>query len=322
MIKKIIFCKEEAWEVKNDVLRCVILPNHGGKVVSICRRENGFELLFQNPCDKFKKAHLGSPFEEFEACGFDDAFPSIDSGYVVVGSKIIEYPDHGEIWSARFDCNMQGESLYLKYRSNFLGYFYEKWFTLKDDRLTCSYRITNQGSEPFPYIWACHCLVTYMPDMRLIYPDGTKAIEVAADSKFLGAATTIHPFPEVINGAYDFTRVPKPDPDRMEKYYVSETVEKGNCGYRYPSAQMAAELEYDAKKLPHLGFWITTGGYRGDQNCAFEPAVGYYDSIETAMKNNSLKWLNPGETISFDLNIRLYPWKMQNCKGGGEGNEK
>lgn len=315
-VKQIEILGEPAWELNSERLTCIVFPGHGGKVLSLKSRETGFELLFQNPRKDFKKAEPGSPFEEFEACGFDDAFPSIDPGFVTTGGQEVAYPDHGEIWSAGFDCLTDGEGLCLSYQSKILPYRYEKRLSLRGDTLHCSYRIENLGRDDFPCIWACHCLVVYMPDMRLVYPAGTREIEVVLDSGRLGPAGTVHQFsrsPEP--DAWDFTRVPGAEPEGMEKYYVRGEVKEGKCGFIYPSAGMAADLEYDEKELPYLGFWITTGGYRGDQNCAFEPASGYYDSIGTAAANERLRVLQPGEVMAFDLKIRLYPWKPERQMG-------
>lgn len=309
-VKQIEFFGEPAWELNSERLTCIVFPGHGGKVLSLKSRETGFELLFQNPRKDFKKAEPGSPFEEFEACGFDDAFPSIDAGFVTIGGREVAYPDHGEIWSAGFDCLADGEGLCLSYQSKILPYRYEKRLSLRGDTLHCSYRIENLGRDALPCIWACHCLVVYMPDMRLVYPAGTREIEAVLDSGHFGPAGTVHQFshsPEP--GAWDFTRVPGAETEGMEKYYVRGEVKEGKCGFIYPSAGMAADLKYDEKELPYLGFWITTGGYRGDKNCAFEPASGYYDSIGTAAANERLRVLQPGEVMAFDLEIRLYPWK-------------
>lgn len=310
-VKRIDISGEPAWELSSELLTCIVFPSHGGKVLSLKSRKTGFELLFQNPGEGFKKAETGSLFGKFEACGFDDAFPSIDPGRVTAGGREIAYPDHGEIWSAGFGCREDGNGLCLNYQSNLLPYRYEKRLWLREDMLHCSYRIENRGEYAFPCIWACHCLAVYMPDMRLVYPAGTKEIEVVLDSERLGPAGTVHPFTFPPDGALDFTRVPGAETEGMEKYYVRGKVREGKCGFIYPSAGMAADLVFDAKILPYLGFWITTGGYRGDKNCAFEPADGYYDSIGTAGMNQCLRVLRPGEVMAFELGIRLYPWKPE-----------
>lgn len=91
----------------------------------------------------------------------------------------------------------------------------------------------------------------------------------------------------------------------MVKYYADQKVKTGFCGYCYPSQGLRCTFRYDAKKLPYLGLWITAGGFRGDYNCALEPASGYYDSIQKAAENGSLYLLKKEEPLHFSLELAL-----------------
>jgi hypothetical protein len=73
----------------------------------------------------------------------------------------------------------------------------------------------------------------------------------------------------------------------------------------YPSQNIRAEIFFDAAVLPYLGFWITSGGFRGDYNCAFEPSSGCYDRVSIAKANKRPDYLGPGEIKTFSLNINL-----------------
>ena len=93
----------------------------------------------------------------------------------------------------------------------------------------------------------------------------------------------------------------------MVKYYVDQKVKTGFCGYRYPSQGLRCTFRYDPEKLPYLGLWITAGGFRGDYNCALEPANGYYDSIPKAAESGSLCFLKKEEPFHF-------PWSSLSRK--------
>lgn len=294
--------------LENENVGCVCLPEHGGKLASLYDKEKRFELLFQNPKGNYRTARPGSAFGDYEACGFDDAFPNIDAGTVLTSAGKKEYFDHGEIWTAQFEYDRRAESLHLTYFSPFLGYRYEKTLFLRDKTLTIEYRIRNESKRTFPCIWACHCLVNYREDMRLIFPKGVEHVLNVSDSSLLGPAGTVCRFPvDTVSdkNEYDFTKVPRMDGKTMVKYYCCEAVGEGRCGYRYPSEGVEAIFEYDAKALPYLGFWVTAGGYRGDANCALEPANGFYDDIETARKNGKCPELRPEEEMRFQLCITL-----------------
>lgn len=299
----------EAQIIENDMLRCVCLPKHGGKLASLYHKEKAFELLFQSPSGGFRKASPGSAFGDFEACGFDDAFPNIDAGIVATERGNIQYFDHGEIWTAEFEYAQWQNTLQLTYRSPFLGYHYDKLLSLTEDTLRAEYIIRNESDTAFPCIWTCHCLVNYRPDMRMIFPKGTDRVMTVMDTETLGSAGTIYQFPidSTAGGKlYNFTGVPQADGKTMLKYYCCEESREGCCGYRYPSDGMEAVMRYDEQTLPYLGFWITAGGFRGDLNCALEPTNGYYDSIETARCNGKCPCLAPGDEMRFCLEISLY----------------
>ena len=282
--------------LQNSDITAVILPEHGGKVASLFHRSKGFELLFQNPHKTYRKAEPGSDFSKFEACGFDDAFPTIDPCDVLVNGSIIHYPDHGEIWSAAFEYTVENDSVILTYAGRLLPYRYEKTFCLNGASLVCKYRIKNTGKVEFPYLWAFHCLVNCEKGMRLIYPDGVTTITNVLDCNSFGKAGRQYPFAE------SFYRLPE---GPMIKYYITGKVKEGKCGYYYPRKNIIALIKFDLDSLPYLGFWCTDGGYRGDINCAFEPASGFYDSALVSYRHGTGSTLLPNMTFSFQIVIKL-----------------
>ena len=83
-----------AWQMQNDLLTAIILPEHGGKIASLVYRPKNWELLFQNPKGVFRKAERGDDYSDYEACGFDEAFPTVDACLIQVGNRKVLYPDH------------------------------------------------------------------------------------------------------------------------------------------------------------------------------------------------------------------------------------
>lgn len=295
-------------ELSNDKLRIIIIPELGGKIASVYNLEKDFELLFQNKENNYKIPELYSNFAQFDASGFDDAFPGIESESVMINEEKLLYPDHGEVWTTPFMYRIENDKLIMSCRSSILPYQYSKILYLEENSLVIHYEITNFGEYPFPCLWTMHCLINCCPDMELIFPTGTDKIELAQDSKFLGKKGEIHPFPltESLDGNdYYLNRVLPPQSKNTEKYYVNGKVSEGKCGAYYPQKDVCFMIKYDANKLPYLGFWVTEGGFRGDYNCALEPSNGYYDSIDTAKKNNALPILEPNQKMQFSLELEL-----------------
>ena len=293
------------WRLENGDLSAVILPEHGGKVASLWFRRRDWELLFQNPKETFRKARPGDDFGDYEACGFDDAFPSVDAGAVDVDGQTVRYPDHGEIWTAAMTASPQPDgSLLLCWDSPLLGYRYEKRVWMEGPQLVCRYRITNPTDRAFPALWVCHCLVRAEPKMRILFPEEVKTVRNVYPNGQLGADQRLlsYPLAEGVGGTVDLRRMPD---SGAEKFYAEGKVSEGRCRYEYPCSGMAAELRYDSDFLPYLGFWATAGAFRGDVNCALEPASGFYDSIAAAQKHHACPVLHPGECWTFSLSIAL-----------------
>ncbi len=314
MIRQELFQNAKALVAENAFLKVVCLPEFGGKLVSLFDKRLNKEFLFQNPHDSFRHAEIGSDFSAFEACGLDDAFPSVDAGPVLVGDTLVEYPDHGEIWSASFTSVHNQGAIVLSYTSSHLPYQYEKTFSLDGESLLLTYRIKNTGQVPFPCIWTLHCLLAYEEEMTLVFPADTHEVVSAFSSSRMGPQGTVHPFPIAQTpkeGVLDFRKVDSPNIPCMEKFYIHHKVSEGRCGVRYGQSNTVLWFEYDEKKLPYLGFWKTLGGYRGDFNCALEPSNGFYDSIDRAMHNGACPQLSSGEEMEFSIRIQIEQERMR-----------
>lgn len=294
--------------LEDKLVKVIVLPEIGGKIASVYNKPKAFELLFQNKEETYKKANIYDSFEKFDASGFDDAFPSIDQGMVKVGEALVKYPDHGEIWSMKFQYETEGEKLILSCSSSILSYNYIKVLSLKDGVLKIRYEITNHGAADIPCLWAMHCLIRCEEDMRLIFPGGTQEVRNVFGSRHLGKLDKIHPYPVTVSedgNSFYLDRIFPEAANKCEKYYVNGEVSEGVAGAYYPGKDVNYRVYFDREKLPYLGFWLTEGGFRGDYNCAMEPANGFYDSIDIAVREKAIYILKAGGKLEFELKIEV-----------------
>lgn len=308
MIYKHVFKGIECIILENKTLKIVVLPSIGGKIASIYNKEKDFELLFQNKNNEYIHPKLNDNFAEFDASGFDDAFPTIDISEISYCGRKIIYPDHGEIWSSSLDYKLSDNDVELFVQSSILPYSYKKTISLNNENLNIVYHIENTGSEPFPCIWAMHCLVNCEENMELTFPKGTTEILNVQDSINLGKKNTSHQYPltkDVSNQDYYLNKVYKKSCNNTEKYYVNGEVTEGKCSIYYPDHNILYCVKFDVDKMPYLGFWVTEGGFRGDYNCAFEPTNGFYDGIETAKNSKNLFYLSPDKPLDFTISLSL-----------------
>ncbi|WP_373899221.1 DUF5107 domain-containing protein [Haloimpatiens sp. FM7315] len=294
--------------LENNFLKLIVLPKLGGKIASIYEKRKDFEVLFQNNETSYKIPELNSPFEKYDASGFDDAFPTIDSCKVIYEGKEILYPDHGEVWSSELEYTIDKTSLSLYFKSSILPYMYTKTLNLEQNIINFTYNIKNLGHSPLPCIWAMHCLVNCKEDMLINFPKGTQKVINVHDSLNLGEAGKIYNYPicKTVSGEdYHLNKVGSKSLNKAEKYYVYNKIEKGYISFYYPSKDIRLEIEFNEKILPYVGFWVTEGGFRGDYNCALEPTNGFYDSISIAKNKGKLFYLKDKEDLNFSITMKL-----------------
>ena len=300
----------EALCLENGCLRVILLPVLGGKLASVFYKKKAFELAARNKEDFYRLPGPEDAFSRYDASGLDDAFPCIDPCEVETLAALLPpdqvpgsaCPDHGEIWRSPMKSRILPDRVLLSFESPRFPYFYQKSVSLSGEKLLLDYEIRNTGETPFPCLWAFHGLVRYEEDMEFFYSRDVQTFENVLDSPELGPKGGHF---SLGDPRYDFTRVPPKASRTMVKYYADRKVRAGFCGYRYPSQGVCCTLRYDARKLPYLGLWITAGGFRGDYNCALEPANGYYDSIPEAAENRSLYFLKKEEPLRFSLELAL-----------------
>lgn len=239
------------------------------------------------------------PFSKGDASGFDDVFPSMGGEQIRFGDRVLKMPDHGEIWTLPFQAAEEKNTLIQTCQGRLQPYQYEKRIWLDGDCVRYEISICNTSSYPFPCVWVCHCLMNLEEDAVFSLPWEGQLAQNIQDGTALGSLGQLH----VHGGAYDFDH--QPGPGSALKYYLSQPVRKGLCAVDYPRSGVRAELSFDPEELPYLGFWITTGGYRGHRNFAFEPATGYYDTIGCAQERGRFIVLEPGQTLRMHLKIRL-----------------
>lgn len=210
-------------QLENESLRAVLLPDFGGKIISLFCKEGAFEAAAQ-PRDGAKMASRQGFARH--AYGFDDAFPNIAEEDVASSGKKWHYPDHGEIWNADFTVLARGRDfLRMVWESGRFSYRYEKEVRLSGNRLQMRCHIANIGEE-LPAIWTWHGLMRYEEDMEILLPEGNGKCRNVLLDPVLGEPDTVYPYD---NPVYDFRRVPRADSRRAVKYYL-EPEESGAAG--------------------------------------------------------------------------------------------
>lgn len=93
--------------IENGNVRAELVPELGGKLVSLRDCRSGKEWLLDAGDRELRRPDYGSPFTEWDMSGWDECFPTIDACRVAG----IDLPDHGELWPLPWSCRLETESI-------------------------------------------------------------------------------------------------------------------------------------------------------------------------------------------------------------------
>ncbi|MDO5712873.1 MAG: DUF5107 domain-containing protein [Tissierellia bacterium] len=273
----------EVYVLENKYLQVDILKDFGAKILSIVDKKDGEEFLFQSQ-SSYQVPKLGDDFSKYDTSGIDDCFPTIDSCEI----KGINYPDHGSLWSIPWEMTGNHQKVFAKIRDPITKIEIEKIFSLKKQRLSIDYIFINKEEEPKEFLWVFHGLFQMKPEYTLLFPFDEKDL------------LQIHGKP----GEFSIKN-PKEYPiNESFKWYLPHKIPlKGEIGYQGPEKRIL--FHYDRIKIPYLGLWVTTGGFKGERNWAIEPSTGYYDSLKKVLETDTQVHLSPQDSFTFTFEIEI-----------------
>lgn len=287
MIKRTTYKDRPAFCVEGEHLTAVFLPEDGGKMASLtdgCR-----EFLAQAPGECYKRLLPDGEYVPSECSGFDDMFPTIDPYIPEAGiyrGKI--YPDHGEVCRYPMTVKQMEHALEFSFDSKLFAVRFSKRICCEDGGIAIHYAIENRGEEVFPYIWAAHCMLQAQADAQILFPYDSDAPIRTMFGKQLSRMKTEPCTPD----------------GESYKYYFTESIPEGWCGYRYGDGKTLL-LQYPKEIVRYLGVWINNGSFKSMYNIALEPCTAPYDKPDAAMAQGYCSVLQPGENLQFHLLFTL-----------------
>jgi hypothetical protein len=262
-------------------LRVVLLPGLGAKIYSIVHLPTGKELLWHNPSVAPAAVPAGSGFDDHWAGGWDELFPN-DESACLAGDA---YPDHGELWTARWDCEIErtarSATVYLRTECPAAHCRVEKWIEMEDGEpgMRFRHRLTNLRNRPLPYLWKLHPALAVSPGDRILIP----ANRILLEPEFLGT---------LAGRDVDLSVVPPPDSGEVHFFYGVELTD-GWCGTYDPVRRLALEWTYPKDLFTSCWLFASYGGWRGHYVAVLEPCTAYPYRLEQAAACNQCSLLPP-----------------------------
>lgn len=302
--------------LRNDDLQVDILPEVGGKVVSLKRVRTGTEFLLAppDPSRPYPFDVPGAPFTAFDMSGFDECFPTVGAcASPRSGRGPQSLPDHGELWSRPWEVVEHGEHVMtLRISSTHLPCTLERTLRLDGPVLEARYTLTNQQSAPLPYLWSAHPLLACDEGDGVWLPPSVSGacVEYSHDDRLGPRGSAVD-----ASALGDLLRHLAPGPPaRAEKLFI-EGLEVGHAALVRRARGEVLHVRFDLGDISGLGLWVCQGlappspdpdvGLAGPGHftVAIEPCRGWPDCLDDAMRRGT----NPTLVSRDTWTVRLEP---------------
>lgn len=276
--------------LENDNLKIAILPKLGFKIASIFNKEKELEYLFQPTKNEYNEAIHADGFEKYDTSGIDDCIPTIDVCKYPLDKEII-LPDHGDTWSLKWDIVENSDNKAVgTVKLPSLPLQFTKSIELKENGLNIDYKVKNLSSEKVYYLWAFHGLLNYDEYTELEFEENlVNYINVQNDEVW----------------DFDIFKLKNFKENHTFKYYFTDEIKEGFAIVNNTKEKSKFKMNFDPEKLPYMGVWLTTGGFKNEKNVAIEPCNGYYDSLEKAYENGKTDYVEANSENNWNIKIDI-----------------
>jgi hypothetical protein len=306
----------DALVLENSALRLTIMPELGGKIVSLIRLESGREYLLQPPEPQrgYRPRSYAANFEDYETSGFDECLPTVaECRYPEAPFLNSRLPDHGDIWCLPSSAEVVGEQVRLTSHLRSLPLRFTKQVQLRDNTVRLDYEATNLSQSTVNFLWSAHPLLRVERGAEIILPREVKEVEVGwSNAERLGKAGDRCTWPEAIERSGRSVRldvVAPPSAGTAEKFFTPRLSE-GFCCLSLPRENEGVTFRFDPRLVPYLGIWICQGGWPAsrtakDFTVALEPCNGRPDSLGQAVRRNECAVLREHASVQWWMEIEL-----------------
>ncbi|MDO5725558.1 MAG: hypothetical protein Q4P29_04560 [Tissierellia bacterium] len=275
----------DAFSIENEYLDVKVLKDFGAKICSIRNKNPDYEFLFQPTKKFYEKPKFGDDFSKYDTSGADEMLPTIDK--CLYPNTDIILPDHGDLWALKWENIIIDDYLKSSVNLKSLDLKFSRNIRLSDSKIILEYELINLSDMDIYYLWAFHGLLNFDDATEISISKNIEIENVIDFKKYDFDYTLLREYPD--KGQY--------------KFYFKNPLDNGEIEAIFRNQALKLRYEFDENINKYLGFWITKGGFKGEYNFAIEPASGYYDSLDTAIKNDKITMIKANSKINWNLNI-------------------
>ena len=271
------------------------------------------EFLLQPPDRPYRAAAYGANFADYDTSGFDECCPTVSECKYPKGEFAgATMPDHGDLWSTAWQCDIGDDELFFEAQGRSLPYVFRKYARLESDAIVLRYEIASTGSKEFAFLWSAHPLLAVQPGCRIVLPNEVSRVLVNwSREERLGKCgdSCGWPVARTKDGdEVDLAELTTVNARTADKLFTSR-LSSGECALYYPYTDEALVFRVDPVLVPYLGIWICQGGWpspdHGHFTVALEPCTGRPDSLREAINMGEGDALQPGQKKRWELRLEV-----------------
>ena len=287
----------------SDALSLGIVPELGGKILSLVDRRNDHEWMWAPPGPRnLFRNRPTDPFAQSTLIGADECFPTV----AACRWQGRDLPDHGELWAVPWAVlEHTADTLDLEVKAPISPFTFRRRITLTGATAHFHYTVKNTGAAKEAFLWAFHPLLKFAPGDRVEVPAASARVDSQINTPFGGRGSALQlpdPAPGIHLDHLDFG----PGVSAAVKYFTDK-LDAGRAALVRPAQGRRLVFEFDRAELPTLGVWINRGGWAGFRHVALEPTNGAPDPLDVAVSWERCQWLAPGTERSWSMTLRLEP---------------
>jgi galactose mutarotase-like enzyme len=293
----------EAWQLADDRLQTLIVPALGAKIASLVDLSGPFEWMAP-PTHAVRKRIYGDSFVEHDLAGWDEMFPTITACPSPFDASVM-LPDHGEVWALPWEVvATDANALTLAVEGRAMAYRLTRTASLSQGVLRLHYHLANRSSQAMPFLWAAHPLFRVETACELALPAVVQQVVNTAAHPRLGAPDRLLAWPDAQledGSTLALNHVGTPEtPDYRKVYTRPEQVIGAG---RVRQGRHSLTMRWDTATAPYLGIWVDERTYTAGTTTALEPASGYYDALDLALRNERVSVVPPGGETTWWLSV-------------------
>jgi galactose mutarotase-like enzyme len=303
--------------LENDLLKMCIAPDFGAKVLHLIDKRSDYQWLWTDSSRPIRPALEGDLYPDHDVTGIDECFPNIGiSKYP--GSTNLVMPDHGELWSRKWEYELEENRLKTVVQGSIFPYTFSREILIEESKAKFSYEINNFGNESFLAFWTLHALFRAEQGMKIVIsgnPLMTKEFGFSSRMGFDGdngyeGHLERYTWPKTLGatgGQHDLSEIDLQTP--LTDKVVLQTPINGEVRLVNTKVGRSLKFALNPNELPYFGICFNLGAwpFTGEKATwvALEPSHGATDRLDEAFELGSAIEFLPYKPIRFSFTLTL-----------------